>query len=143
MIVPEGGYAPEGYTPVEGMPMGTEPYAPMQPSAVPQQQFPSDASATPDSVNFSDSPKLPPLPGHTQSTTVPTSGSNQPANLGLIDPFRRQVRTGQTPVDVRSQRIQASPTAQPTGHSTQTSGQVAPQRNVVQTSTQASSPWSR
>ena len=143
MMVPEGGYDPGGYTPVEGMPMEGELYESVQPPAGTQQQLPPEASATPDAVNFSDSPKLPPLPGHTQSTTVPTSGSNQPANLGLIDPFRRQVRTGQTQVDVRSQRIQVKPTAQQTGHSTQTSGQAESQRNVAQTGTQASSPWSR
>jgi pilus assembly protein CpaC len=143
MMVPQGGYDPQGYTPAEGMPMEGEHYESTQPPAVEQHSIPSGSSVPPEAVNFSDSPKLPPLPGHTQSSTVPTSGSNQPANLGLIDPFRRQVRTGQTPVDVRSQRIQVNTTSQQSGHSTQTTGHVQPQRNVAQVGTQASSPWSR
>src|SRR5690606_24028397 len=132
------GYSPEGYTPIDGMPIEGEHYQPAPPPAVQD----GVQSADPESVNFNNSPKLPPLPGQTQTSTRPTGGSNQPANLGLIDPFRSRVRTGQAPVEVQSQQLQASPTSYSGGHSTQTTGQIEPQRNVAQTTAQPSS-WSR
>jgi pilus assembly protein CpaC len=139
MMLPEGGYSPEGYTPVDGMPLERQHYQPAPPPALPEGSQPAD----PESVNFNASPKLPPLPGQTQSSTQPTGASNQPANLGLIDPFRRQVRTGQAPVEVKSQQIQASPTSHAGGHSTQTTGRSQTERNLAQTAIPTSSPWSR
>jgi pilus assembly protein CpaC len=139
MMLPEGGYSSEGYTPVDGMPLEGEHYQPAPPPAVQEES----RTADPEAVHFRSSPKLPPLPGQTQSSTFPTGGSNQPANLGLIDPFRRQVRTGQAAVDVQSHQIQANPTSYAAGHSTQSTGQVESQRNVAQTATPTSSPWSR
>jgi pilus assembly protein CpaC len=139
MMLPEGGYLPEGYTPVDEMPRDSEYYQPAPPPALQERS----QTADPESVNFRTSPKLPPLPGQTQSSTLPTGSSNQPANLGLIDPFRRQVRTGQAPVEVQSQQLQANPTSYAGGHSTTSTSQLDPQRNVAQTASQTSSPWSR
>lgn len=141
---PQGFMVPaEGNVPMLDLPPAGQTYESAPPSnpplysapPLPQESLPTDSGP----VNLNSHPKLPPLPGQTQ-TAVPTSGPNQPASLGLIDPFRRSVRTGQVPVEVESRRIGVNTTRQPTGHSMPTSGLIRPQLNVAQTAATLSAP---
>ena len=89
-------------------------------------------------VNQDAASKLPPLPG--QAQTAPAAGPNQPASLGLIDPFRRSVRTGRAPVQVQTQSVRPTTAQQPIGHSTSNAGLIRPQSNIIQTGATLSAP---
>jgi pilus assembly protein CpaC len=91
-------------------------------------------------VNQDAGSKLPPMPGQVQ--TAPATGPNQPASLGLIDPFRRSVRTGQVPVEVQTQSAPATTTQQPVGHSTSAFRLIRPRSDskIIQTGATLSAP---
>jgi len=111
-VLQEGGYSTsEEYVPAEGAPADGPGYESAPASGDDQLPTPTEAGDSP--VTMEGSPKLPPLPGELNTTQAePTSGANRRASLGLINPFRRQVRTGEAAVEVESQKLEASAQAE-------------------------------
>lgn len=104
-IPDQSGYAPspQGYSP-EGLPVEGNTYESSPPgSQLPASEIPSDSGA--ESSNASPTP--PALPGQVETT----SGSNLPASLGLINPFRTQVRTGESSVETQTRRLDVNATS--------------------------------
>jgi hypothetical protein len=92
----------EGQPPAIEMPMEGTYYESTPPAYSPPPQSGPALEQTP--VRFN-RPKLPPLPGQAQAPSDAASSANQPANLGLINPFRRQIRKGEAAVEVETKPI--------------------------------------
>lgn len=134
--VPESyGPAPESFSPGPGMPSDGTYYE----STPPAFGEPPATEATPveaEPVNFDRHPKLPPLPGQVQKQ----SGAGQPANLGLIDPFRRNIRSGKAAVEVETRRIPVGTATQSDAGTVRTSGGVRPRVDLAHNDSTLSAP---
>jgi pilus assembly protein CpaC len=102
----------------------------LQPSQIPSGAFHSGNGAL---------PNLPPLPGHDAPATQPMSSANQPAHLGLIDPFHTPVRSGSATLvtEKRAYQPATSPTTQPAAASTRPQSGSAPLGRLMGPQTRA------
>ncbi|MCA9108833.1 MAG: pilus assembly protein N-terminal domain-containing protein [Planctomycetaceae bacterium] len=93
------------------LPSNSMPQPTMRPDAMPatpmtNPTFQNDGSSQfTNPTSMQSLPALPPLPGHVNTSARNPSGANQPANLGLIDPFRGPIQQGEVPVQVETSPI--------------------------------------
>ncbi len=108
MISPNSDYEMMSPPPI---PSNSAPHPTMQPDTMPAAPFTSptfqiDASPQKNQpTSLQSPPALPPLPGNASIPSRRATGANQPANLGLIDPFRGPLQQGEVPIQVESKPI--------------------------------------
>ncbi|MCA9075766.1 MAG: pilus assembly protein N-terminal domain-containing protein [Planctomycetaceae bacterium] len=109
MIGPDGDYEMMSPSPMPTNSPRPSTIAPEGMPSAPLQSTPQFPVGTETPMNqptsFHSAPALPPLPGETSASNGVSAGANRAANLGLIDPFRGPIQSGDVPVQVDTRPI--------------------------------------